>query len=107
MTFNRSDNGGLAFINALESSPVHWWKSRPSGNRHSPGNGGTAEILVAQHNFSKIRSQDNKDDGYLPAINVIDDLLCFTLAVCQGQVLVHPSNYVILESSLDDLMEQI
>lgn len=33
------------FIRAFESSPVHCAKSRPSGNRRKPGNGGTAEIL--------------------------------------------------------------
>jgi hypothetical protein len=33
------------FINALESSPVHCLKLRPSGNRRNPGNDGTAAIL--------------------------------------------------------------
>jgi hypothetical protein len=32
-------------MNAFESSPVHCEKSRPSGNRLSPGNAGTAETL--------------------------------------------------------------
>jgi hypothetical protein len=36
----------ITFINALESSPVHWAKSQPSGKRLSPGKGGTAEILT-------------------------------------------------------------
>jgi hypothetical protein len=35
----------ITFINAFESSPVHCWKSRPSGKRRKPGNIGTAEIL--------------------------------------------------------------
>jgi hypothetical protein len=35
----------VTFMSALESSPVHWAKSRPSGKRRSPGKGGTAEIL--------------------------------------------------------------
>lgn len=39
------------FINAFESSPVHWVKSRPSGNRRRPGNGGTADILYLVLSF--------------------------------------------------------
>jgi hypothetical protein len=34
------------FINALESSPVHWLKPRPSGKRRRPGYAGTADILL-------------------------------------------------------------
>jgi len=34
------------FISALESSPVHCLKSRPSGNRRMPGKAGTAERLA-------------------------------------------------------------
>jgi hypothetical protein len=33
------------FINALESSPVHWLKSRPSEKRRTPAKAGTEEIL--------------------------------------------------------------
>ena len=42
----RTIKTALTFIRAFESSPVHWWKSRPSGNRRSPGNGGMADILI-------------------------------------------------------------
>jgi hypothetical protein len=33
-------------MSALESSPVHWLKSRPSGKRRMPGNAGTAASLA-------------------------------------------------------------
>jgi hypothetical protein len=36
----------LTFISAFESSPVHCKKSRPSGKRRNPGNGGMAEMLT-------------------------------------------------------------
>ena len=38
----------FTFINALESSPVHWEKSRPSGKQRRPGYDGTADTLQAK-----------------------------------------------------------
>ena len=40
-----SSFGELAFINALESFPVHCWKFRPCLNLRRPGNRGTRAIL--------------------------------------------------------------
>lgn len=41
----------LTFINAFESSPVHCLNPRPSGKRRSPGNNGTAAILILPIQF--------------------------------------------------------
>jgi len=41
-------NIALTFIRALESSPVHWLKPRPSGKRRRPAKGGAIEILQSQ-----------------------------------------------------------
>ena len=43
---------GHTSINALESSPVHCLKPRPSGKRRSPGNKGAVAILTKVSKFS-------------------------------------------------------
>lgn len=55
------------FMSALESSPVHCVKSRPSGKRRSPGNTGTPDILKSYY-ISKLELRVEKaptGDQYL------------------------------------------
>ena|SRR5436190_23901054 len=52
------------FINAFESSPVHWLKSRPSGKRRKPGYMGTAEILeVVRSYYGNLNLRMQLTDG--------------------------------------------
>ena len=91
---------GLTFINAFESSPIHWWKSWPSGNQCRPGNGGTVDILPWRNqHLSQTTSNDD-----LPVVYIINDFLCSSFPVCQDQVFIDPSYYVVLECTLDHLM---
>jgi hypothetical protein len=48
----------FTFIKAFESSPVHCAKSRPSGKRRSPGNGGTAEILEKMQRLDLCKGEE-------------------------------------------------
>ena len=43
--------------------------------------------------------------GFADVINIIKDLVCTGLAMCINEVLAHPGDKVILESSFDKLME--
>jgi hypothetical protein len=45
--------------------------------------------------------------NYVPLVDLSQDVICFSLAICLVQVLTNPGNKVILKSSLDKLMKDI
>ena len=88
------------FINTFESSPVHCLNLRPCLKRRSCGKAGVAAILWHMLDVLAEFGVVN----YVPSVDLIQDVICFSLAVCVVQVLANPGNKVILKSSLDKLM---
>lgn len=91
------------FINAFESSPVHCLNLRPSGNRRSPGKGGTMAMLN-----SAIRCMTrNSYDMDIPSVNICHDFGSMCWAVLMTQVRNNPRYKVVLECPFDELMKEI
>lgn len=42
-----------------------------------------------------------------PTVNIIHDLVCLSLTMCNDKVLVDPFNEHVLKAALDDLVEEI
>jgi hypothetical protein len=99
-----SNSTELTFMSAFESSPVHCLKSRPSGNRHRPGNAGTAEILCTNQIKSTVEKA-NKGDA--PTIDIINDLISTCRTMFLNKIFIDPTYQVVFKSTLDKLMEQI
>ena len=98
----RKLNAWLTFIRAFESFPVHCSKFCPSGNLRSLGKMGTAEILETLRT-----RQRNKAEFCLPMVNVLGYLTGTHFVMFNSQIFVDPSDYVVLERSLYDLMEEV
>ena len=90
------------FISALESSPVHCLNPRPSGNRRSPGNKGTAAILVKCNHDNFINAPNN-----VPVVDICKNLLrsCFSMDTLE--ILSNPFDEMIFKGAFDHLMEKI
>jgi len=91
-------------MSALESFPVHCWKLRPCLKRRSPGYGGTNAIL--SHRVSDRKMPWRSLLG-LPPVDLIQDRVGFRLSVFTHKVLTHPINKMILEHTLDELVEEV
>ena len=98
----RKLNARLTFIRAFESFPVQCLKFCPSGNLQSPGKMGTTEILEMLRTM-----QRNKAEFCLPMVNVLGYLMGTRFMMFNSQIFVDPSDYVVLEGSLHNLMEEV
>lgn len=89
------------FINALESSPVHCLKSRPSGNRRRPAFSGTADTL------GMVSEQHDVKLFGLPSVNLLQNFFSFCLSLAPYYHLSNPLDQMVLECSFDNLMQKI
>ena len=97
-------NHTLTFINALESSPVHCLKPRPSGKRRKPGKWGAAAMLnmrieLSHPSASLVECSDQ------PSVDVSHDGFRTGLAMCEYKVLLDPCHQMVLEGPLDYLVQ--
>jgi hypothetical protein len=90
------------FIKALESSPVHCLKPRPTGKRLRPANGGAREILCRIQVSHKNKVQNSNANQ--PSVNIVKYCLSSTFTMGYSKIIPDPGNQVIFENALDDLM---
>jgi hypothetical protein len=90
-------------MSAFESFPVHCLKRRPSGNRRRPGKAGTVPSLEYARKPGKAKE---RIEG-IPPIDVVNDGIGLSFRVIGVDVVDDPLNHMILERSLDELMQKI
>lgn len=99
----------LTFIRAFESFPVHCLYLRPSLKRRRPGNAGDAAMLentkVIGGQRQNPQNMSMKENS--PTVNVIHDTITLRISVNLIDVLLNPSDNVILEGAFDELMEEV
>ena len=101
-TCPRHDTCLHTFISALESSPVHCLKPRPSGNWRNPGNKGTAAILFQGKN---VYIKDHQH--HAPLVDVRKNLLCPLFAMNILKIVSYPLHKMVFECPFDDLMQKV